>query len=128
MPTHTYSIAIAAGDPISTTRIAINAEGEDNRSVAVTNGAEPELDLTFVKARLKSFFAKSDAALTINTNANSGGTPQDAIVLAAGVPYFWYTGSGITNPFGGDVTKVFLDNNGAGTANVEIRTLVDPTP
>lgn len=66
--------------------------------------------ISFVKADLVGIELLSDQAMVIKTN--SSGTPQETINLVAGVPYFWYAGSGITNPFVGDVTTAFASTPG----------------
>ena len=52
-----------------------------------------------------------------------GVAPQDAIVIAANSPFVWYSGSGITNPFLGDVTKTVWSCPGTTGANLNVRTL-----
>lgn len=87
----------------------------------------------FANAKLKSFFAWSDVAMSVFTNEASTGTPQEKINLIAGVPYYWSltdsflgeTGDSAASPFDGNVTSLFVTNTTAGT--LKIRALVDPT-
>jgi hypothetical protein len=75
---------------------------------------------------LQSIMITSDVAATLKTN--STGAPQETITLAAGIPFFWFIGSGLVNPFAGDVTKFFASIPGGGAANIRFRILKDTTP
>jgi len=62
--------------------------------------------MAFVKANLQAFYLKADQNCTVKTNNSA--TPQETITLLANVPFVWWKSSGLTNPFGGDVTTAFL--------------------
>jgi hypothetical protein len=74
-------------------------------------------------SQLQSLYIYSAVAMTIETN--NGSAPGQTITLAAGKPYVWYYGSGITCPITVDVTALYITNTTAGT--LEIRSLEDPT-
>lgn len=58
-----------------------------------------------------------------STNTTHGTAPQDTIAIAAGVPFVWYVGSGMANPFSGNVTGTLWDVAGSTAANLNVRTL-----
>ena len=78
--------------------------------------------IDFVKANLQLIYIKSDQDLTLETNSSSA--PADTITITAGIPYVWVAGSGITNPFAGNVTTTYWTNAGASLATVYVRVLV----
>ncbi len=105
-----------------------SADSEDNRDITVPDATtDMQVDLAFVRARLKSLFILSDQAILLQTNDPM--TPIDTIALAANVPLVWSASSGAANPFvNGDVTAVYLTNASGATATVKIRILKDGTP
>lgn len=76
------------------------------------------MTMAFTKANLQSFYLVADQNCTVKTN--SSGTPQDTITLVAGIPYVWSLSSGLTNPFGGNVTTAFLTCTPATTVKMGI--------
>lgn len=103
-----------------------------NESVPA-NQTNLQFALAFTNAKLQSFFAYSDVAMSLHTNEASTGTPQDKIFLLAGVPYMWSltasflgeVGDSAASPFDGNVTALFVTNTTAGT--LVIVAVVDPT-
>lgn len=62
----------------------------------------------------------ASAPLTIKTNSPT--TPQDTIVLAAGVPLQWDSQSGLACPFAGAVTGLYITNTNAARLQVKVLT------
>jgi hypothetical protein len=75
---------------------------------------------------VQSFFLVSSQAVTIETN--NGSTPDDTIVLKAGVPYEWNTDSYDTFKLDTDVTSLKVTNASGASADVELYALIDATP
>jgi hypothetical protein len=124
---HRISTTWIGGNGSVTATQIVQGGGEDNRNIELAgNAADVQVDLAFATARLKSFFIVADQDVTLETNSSSAAA--DSFELAAGVPLIWTEGSGIENPFGVDVTKIYLSNGAADAAIVQLRVLVDPTP
>lgn len=87
-----------------------------NTFAAASAGAS--LTMSFVKANLQQFFLVADQNCTVKTNSNS--TPQDTLTLIANIPYYWSLSSGLTNPFGGNVTSAFVTCTPATTIKYRI--------
>lgn len=108
------------------------ADGEDNRDVTLTaSQANKEVTLAFTTSNLKSIFILATQDVKLYTNHASGSNPDDTIQLKANVPFTWQTGTGIPVPFAGnsgDITKIYLTNDAASAADVQIRMLKDATP
>lgn len=120
---HTFSLGHSGGSvslsDVVTVTGEIAAEASITVPAAATNQAEA---IAFDQPTLQGIYIKSDQAVTLKTNAS--GAPQETIALAANVPFVWYAGGGIANPFAGDVTNTFWTNAGATAANVYVRVLV----
>jgi hypothetical protein len=124
---HRISTTWSGGNGSVTATQIVKGGGEDNRNIELAgNAADVQVDLAFATARLKSFFIVADQGVILATNSSA--TPADAFTLAAGVPLVWTEGTGIENPFGADVTKIYLSNGTAEVAAVQLRVLIDPTP
>lgn len=104
------------------------------KSITLTGGTEVNLDLSvagsttnqlhtiaIAVAGLQDVYMVSDQALTIKTN--SSGSPQETITLAAGQPLVWYAGCGLTTPFAGNITALYITNGGTTAANFSFRSL-----
>ena len=95
---------------------------EQNADVALTTSETGHLcAFVFTRANLKSLFLLADHAVNVRRNASNGAID---IALQAGVPYIWMYASGLTIPFGADITALYLDNTYAGATNVNIRMLL----
>lgn len=77
----------------------------------------------FDVSKLKAFFIVSDENCTLETN--SGSSPADTFALEADVPILWNEDMPITNPFGTNVTGLYVTNTTACTFKAWF--LVDPT-
>ena len=116
-----FSFALSGEVPLAdaVTETAAIALGAPSRSrSSTTNQAEA---FAWTNANMKGVYIKSDQTLTLGMN--SSGSPQDTITITAGNPFIWWFGSGITNPFLGNVTNTYWTNAGSVTANVFVRVL-----
>lgn len=87
-----------------------------------------DLLITFAldQSAMTLIYILSDQVLTLETNNSSA--PTDTLVLVAGEPYIWHTGSLFTNLITADITVLYATNASGSTANLKIRVLTDPTP
>lgn len=92
-------------------------------SFSATESTTTEFHLAWINANLQSIVIIVDQPTVLKTN--SSGSPQDTITLAAGKPFVWYTGSGIANPFDGNVTTTFWTVAGEVASNVQVRVLTN---
>ncbi len=104
-------------------------DGEDHRTITLADPTDgQEIDISWTNANLKSLFILSNKAVTLFSNVD-GGAGNSTLVLVANTPVIFQANGGQVNPFiTADVTKLFADTSGAGTATLEIRVLVDSTP
>ena len=83
----------------------------------------------FTRTALQCLEITSDVAVTLYTNAPSGGAPADTIPIAAGQVIVWTlatdtlaAGPGLVKcPFSVNITDLYITNAAASTANVKIR-------
>ena len=94
----------------------IVADSSDDKEVALT------LDVSEIKA----LFVLSSVDMLLETN--DGGSAADSISLLAGVPLVWYADSYHDNPFGTDITALFLTTGSVGEGTFKLEVLFDPTP
>ena len=92
-----------------------------------------QVNIAFPFAQLTSFYIVSDQTITLFTNSTTG-AGGNTLTLTAGVPVFFQvqaTAPAFTvgaNPFTVDVTKFYLNNATAFSANVNIRILMEGAP
>ncbi len=68
----------------------------------------------------------SDQAITLYTNAPSGGVPDDTIALIADVPWIWHTGYYDAIPITADIlTNLYVTNASGSAAELQIEVLTD---
>lgn len=76
----------------------------------------------YITANIKSMYIKSDQDVTIKVD--STGSPEQTVVIKAGVPYVWCTNVPWTNLFATDCNVGwYLSNAGATAANFYARIL-----
>lgn len=122
--THVISNTWGLGGTLIGSQVAKTGGVEQNFSLALGTVTNQAVDLAWASAKLLSVFITTDVDCTLKLN--SSGSPTDTITLAAGIPYQWVKGSGVTYPFtgtAGAVTTGFLTTTAA--TNVEIRVLMD---
>lgn len=124
---HIHTLAINDGSGQITKNNTYTAGAVDNIDESIPNSTTNGLvAFALTVAKLKSLYMVSDAVITVKTN--SSGSPQETIALAAGCPLVWNSSDGyFACPFSGDVTKLYVTNTSGGAAQLQIRTIVDPT-
>lgn len=100
---------------------------EINFDQAVPIAANTHYVIAFTRANLKSLCIYAADVVSIYTNAASGGSPQDTIVMVAGQALVWTLATdGLTKcPFSGNVTSLYITNATAATVAVKIRGLLN---
>lgn len=95
---------------------------ENNIDIALGIGTDVSIPYTATRANLLALAFNSDVDLTLETN--SGSSPQETIVLKAGITVSWtLAGNGLTAcPYSANVTGLFATN--AAAANLKVRTLL----
>lgn len=136
--THTLTLSLNTGAETIQTAYSLTAD-DPGAGIIDVSLADPSVNIpvtySFTKTKLVYFCvkAKADASGTpttnVFTNAASTGSPQETIALTAsnGYTYIWYSASGITNPFAGNVTGLWMTLVGTGTTIVQVRSMVDVT-
>jgi len=122
---HTITTSYATGieGQLTSSAIAVTSDSERNYDGAIPGSATAnyEIDWAITAANLKSLLILSTIAITIYTNDKSTGSPQDTIAIAAGVGFCW---NGGTNPFAGNVTKLYITAGAAPAGALKIRCLL----
>jgi len=123
--THTINTSYSTGieGQLTSSTIAVTSDSERNYDGAIPGSATPnyEIDWAITAANLKSLMILSSIAITVYTNAASTGSPQDTIAIAAGIAFVWNGGS---NPFAGNVTKLFITAGAVPAGTLKIRCLL----
>lgn len=121
--TLTQSYATNVGTVASAT-LTFTGDAEDDLDVAVPANSTNQLySWAVTKTAMVAILLLCDQAVTIKTNSSS--VPQDTINLAANTPVIWYSTSGATAPFSGNVTALYITNSQAVAANLKIRCLAN---
>ena len=98
---------------------SVTADEENDFAFQVTAAATNEQHIFgCTSAKLQQIIIESDQAMTLKTN--SSGSPQDTIVLVAGIPFVWTAGCGMAYPFAGAVTTGYF-TNGSSTLNANVK-------
>ena len=108
-------------------------DGRAGYTGTIAAGVEQEIDIAFDKTKLKSFLLYSQqAAVTLRSNANHLGSPDDTVAVEAGQAFVWNINDPVSNvnPFNtANVTKFYVTNeSGVVATDVKIRALLDVTP
>jgi len=125
----TYTAALAFGGSRLSQTVTVTAESESMLSVSLV-GAQTDYRVNFAVdvSQLKGFLWICDSAITICTNAASGGAPAQTLTIPADTPFSWVTGSGITNPLTTDITDLYVTKAASGTHTLQLYTAQDATP
>lgn len=127
--THSYRTTWtrnSTGEAISVTNDVTN-EGEKNIDRTIATGTTNlQIDLAFVRSRLKSILILSNVDVTLKTN--SSGSPDDTIALTANNPLIYRSDGYLAVPFSADVTTIYVTNSSGQNSNLQIRVLEDATP
>lgn len=119
--TNTITYSQSSSDNSSSLTGKVTDTGNTLTSQANTFAAAStnvSMTMAFVKANLQQFFLVADQNCTVKTN--SSGSPQETLTMVANVPYVWSLSSGLTNPFGGNVTTSFVTSTPAVTIKYRI--------
>lgn len=121
---HTFSFGHSGGSVSLSDQATASGEIaiEANIALAATTTDQQEA-IAFAYASLQGIYIKSDVAVTLETNATNHAS-GDIIQIAAGVPFVWIAGAGITNPFAFNVTTTYWTNATGGAATIYVRILV----
>lgn len=104
---------------------SISGNSENNIDDSVAIAANHLIAWTATRANLLSVCLSSDVAVTVYTNAASGGSPTDTIPLTAGQVLTWVLATdGLSKcPFSANVTAIYVTNASASVAAFKIRAL-----
>lgn len=124
--THTVKLGWSApGGAAISKEVNVTGHSEVNISATLTaSTTNAQYTFAFTKAKLQMFMITSTGAISFRTNTTTG---ADSFTMVANQPYIWYTGSGLANPFAGDVTTAYITNALTVAADIDIKALVtDP--
>jgi hypothetical protein len=125
--THTLTLAWTRNGETINNSVAIMPEGEQNLDIPVpAPSTNLQVALTIDVSALSIVYVSTDQTVTLKTN--SSGSPDETITLTAGKPIIWYTGCGWTNPFGHDLTAIYITRGSGAAATVKFRYGYDATP
>ena len=117
------TITLNAGDIQDNQVVTVTTDSETKESLVVpisTTNQAAAIGFTLSKVALVYISANTDVTL----KTNSTGSPQDTILVKAGKPLVWYVGSGLTNPFAGNVTGFYFSNASATVAATVIASIM----
>lgn len=125
MPTLTLFSAVSdASGAAVPGQIALTGGSRKSISEAISGLQTATVALTIDVSALKLIIVTSTVSMAVDFNG-----PSASWNLVAGVPYVWFTGSNLANPFGStDVTSLTVENNEATSGTITIEVLTDPTP
>ena len=126
--THTVrSIYEADGLVASSSAVAVTADAEDNRDIAVPGpSTDLVVNIAIAYASLKAFLLVCDVAVTVNVNSLQG--TDGILTLAAGAPIIYRNGGSVANPLAHDVTTFHVVSAGSVAGTLTVRVLQDSTP
>lgn len=107
-----------------TEQVTDNTENNLDDTIAVANNVHKVWNVT--RANLKSLCLYSDLGVTVYTNAASGGSPTNTLVLAPGQSLCWtlQTDTLANCPLSADVTAgIYVTNAASGPARLAIRAI-----
>lgn len=127
MPSVTVTKGVSGLGDTMTNSVVITDDGGMALDVTIPGStADVEVEIQFDTSRLKYIYIEASGTLTLETNSSSAA--DDTFTLTADHPFEWDSQSGIPNPFTADVTKFFLSRGSAGSVDVNIVMVKDPTP
>lgn len=95
---------------------AATGDAVEEFNVTVPGSGNVVVPLTVDVSTLEAFWIVCDKAVTLTFNDD--GSPDLTVALAAGVPYWWYSGKG-TNPLSIDLTNIKFTKADAGAATAK---------
>lgn len=128
--THTVVTTYKIGSTIFVT--ASNAYTNNNEinidEVITDSTSNHQIDVAIDLTDVKSMVLSCDKDVTVYTNDASGGSPDDTIALAAGVPIVWTIGNVESIPLSVDLTALYVTNAGDTDARFKAAFLLDSSP
>lgn len=125
--THNLTLAWTRNNETISKGVAVNVEGEQNFDVTVPGSTSNlQVAAAITVAALSLVFISASETVTLETN--SGSAPAETITITKDKPLVWYTGCGWANPFGTNITALFLTRATAGDSLVNMRFGYDATP
>lgn len=124
---HRQTLGISVGGISNQNTQILTSEAGSSLAEAIPDSST-DLPVAFVLdlSECKSFYIKSDQALTVKTNSSS--VPDDTLVLAANVGYLWQPLSIGAFVITVDIASLFVTNASGAVANLVVEELHDPTP
>lgn len=126
MPTATETHSIAIGGTTLSTQSTFTGTLLDIPAEACATGATTVINCPLDVSAVKAFGILSTKAVTVKTNSAS--SPDNTIVLAANVGYFWTNVSQDTFKLTTDVVTLHIVNASGASADVAVAAILDSTP
>lgn len=123
---HTITVAVQPASAGVSRSKSYSGSQETSLSETIAVGTDTPIYTQIDVTAVKSFYIVSDRAVTLETN--DGSSPDDTLVLKAGVPYIWNTDSYDTFQLTADVVVIYVTNASGASANIEMRCIQDATP
>jgi hypothetical protein len=107
--THVVTRSVAGSSINSSSQIVKTAEAQVSIEEVIPDGStDLDIDVQIDVSRVASFFLVCDKAVTVETN--DGTSPDDTIVLKAGLPYYWHDAAYNAFVLSTDVVSLFVTN------------------
>lgn len=121
--TYTFTMGQSGGSVSLSDTVAVTGTVGIEVNVALAPSTTNQLvPIAYVSANIKGVYIRSDQDVTIKVD--STGSPEQTIVIKAGIPYTWYANSPAALLLATDAnTGWYLTNATAGTANFYARIL-----
>ncbi len=119
--THNLQLNWSNGTNNLLNTVSLTGTTEINVSETVTGVQTGKVisNFQFTATSLQDIYVSCDQTLTFCYNA----TNTNTFTVTARDPFVWYSGCGLPNPFGSNVTTLYASNAGTTTANLNIRLL-----
>ena len=99
-----------------------SGDARESRELSIPDSTtDQEVVMSLDVSAVKGCYIVCDQAVTIETN--DGTTPDQTLILKAGVPYEWDTDSYDTFKFTDDITALYVTNASGATASLQIEKL-----
>ncbi len=104
---------------------SIDGGTEKNLDLSIAVGANTLVPFTLDRSILKSLCINSDVAITVYTNAASGGSPTDTIAIAAGQALIWTLATDLLAkcPITANITALYITNAAGGPSAFKLRSM-----
>lgn len=128
MAQHKGTYTLSRGtSPNPSLTATITADGEEVRELTIPAATtNQQILIAFTTAALKSVFIKASGPCTLKTN--SSGAPDDTFSLDSDSGVVWHNQMQSDNPFGTNVTTMYVTTPSGDDVTLSIYALVDSTP